>query len=141
MSYFQAQQYKRYSGDDVRISLATTIGGAVTVKSETDKTNPNIRVTGADENYLANENYNLEAGRPFSNFELENGTNVAIVGQEIKNTLFKNVSPVSKTISFLSKHFKVIGVLEKSGSSMGGRGSDRLIIIPLTTANQMPRSR
>jgi putative ABC transport system permease protein len=138
ISYFQAQQYKRYSGEDVRISLATTIGGAVTVKSETDKTNPNIRVTGADENYLANQNFNLEAGRPFSNFELENGTNVAIVGQEIKNTLFKKVSPVSKVISFLGKHFKVVGVLEKSGSSMGGGGSDRLILIPLETANQMP---
>src|SRR5688572_14561326 len=83
ISYFQAQQYKRYSNEDLRISLATTIGGAVIVKSETDKTNPNIRVMGADENYLANQNYNIEAGRPFSSFELENGVNVAIVGQEI----------------------------------------------------------
>ena len=31
--------------------------------------------------------------------------------------------------------------MEKSGSSMGGRGSDRLIIIPLSTANQLPRNR
>jgi putative ABC transport system permease protein len=141
ISYFQAQQYQRYSGPDVRISLATTLGGAVTVKNEIKKTNPNIMVTGADENYLANQNYNLEAGRPFSNFENTNGSNVAIIGQELKNTLFKNGPVLSKTISFLGKHFKIVGVLERSGSGMGSGGSDRLILIPLETANQMPHQR
>lgn len=141
ITYFQAKQYQRISGNKVRVSLSTTLGGAITVKSETAKTNPNIQITGADEFYLANENYNLETGRNFSNFELEQGTNVAIIGQEIRNTLFKNLNPLNKKISFLGKHFMIVGVLEKSGSSMGGRGSDRSIIIPLQTANQMPRNR
>lgn len=141
ITYLQARQYQRISGEAVRVSLSTSLGGAITVKSDLAKTNPNIQVVGADEYYLANENYNLESGRPFSNFELEEGSNVAIIGQELKENLFKNQSAVSKKISFLGKHFKIVGVLEKSGSSMGGRGSDRLIIIPLTTANQMPRKR
>src|SRR6478752_56522 len=141
ISYHQARQYQRISGDAVRVSLSTSLGGAVTVKSDFAKTNPNIQVMGGDEYYLANENYNLDGGRNFSNFELEQGTNVAIIGQEIKETLFKNQNPLTKKISFLGKHFMIVGVLEKSGSSMGGRGSDRQIIIPLETANQMPRNR
>jgi putative ABC transport system permease protein len=35
----------------------------------------------------------------------------------------------------------VVGQLEKSGSDMGGGGADRMIIIPLVTGNQMPRSK
>ncbi len=141
ITYFQARQYQRISGDAVRVSLSTSIGGAITVKSEKAKTNPNIRIIGADEHYLANENYNLAAGRQFSNFELEQGSNVAIIGSELKDNLFKNQNPVSEKISFLGKHFKIIGILEKSGSSMGGRGSDRAVIIPLQTANLLPRNR
>src|SRR5688572_22894414 len=141
ITYLQARQYQRISGEAVRISLSTMLGGAITVKSEYAKTNPNIQVVGADEYYLANENYNLQAGRQFSNFELEEGSNVCIIGHELKENLFKKQEAVSKKISFMGKHFKIVGVMEKSGSSMGGRGSDRLIIIPLTTANQMPRNR
>ena len=141
ITYLQARQYQRISGEAVRISLSTMLGGAVTVKSDLAKTNPNIQVVGADEYYLANENYNLEAGRQFSNFELEEGSNVAIIGHELKENLFKKQDAISKKIAFMGKHFKIVGVMEKSGSSMGGRGSDRLIIIPLTTANQMPRNR
>ena len=141
ITYLQARQYQRISGDAVRISLSTMLGGAIVVKSEFAKTNPNISVVGADQHYLANENYNLETGRQFSNFELEEGSNVAIIGSELKDNLFKNQSAVGKKISFLGKHFKIVGVLAKSGSSMGGRGSDRSVIIPLTTANQMPRNR
>ncbi|MBK0402969.1 ABC transporter permease [Adhaeribacter sp. BT258] len=141
ISYFQARQYQRYYGDKARISISTNITGSAIVKYNNIKTNPNFQVKGGDEFYLANENYNFELGRPFSTFELENGTDVCIIGYELKNTLFKNANPLAKRISFLGKHFKVIGVLERSGSSMGGRGSDRLILIPLETANNLPRDR
>ncbi|KAA9346124.1 ABC transporter permease [Adhaeribacter soli] len=138
ISFFQATQYQRYYGDKARISLATSITGAATVKYNQVKTNPNTVVVGGDENYLANENYNLQEGRPFSSFELENGTDVAIIGSEIKSKLFRNLNPISKTVTFLGRHFKVVGVLEPSGSSMGGRGSDRMVLIPLETANRIP---
>ncbi len=80
---------------------------------------------------------NLGSGRGFSAFELENGTNVAIIGSEIQDKVFPKVEPVGEFVTFLGRRFKVIGTLEKKGGSMGG-GSDRRIIIPLETGRQIP---
>lgn len=141
VTYLQARRYKEISGEDARVSLAAFISGATIVKNGNIKTNPNINVTAGDENYLLNENYNVQQGRPFSGSELQNGANVAIVGSEISDKLFKSQSPVNKSIYMLGRRFIIVGQLEKSGSGMGGGGADRLVIIPLVTGNQMPRQR
>lgn len=139
ITYLQARRYKELSGEDARVSLSAFISGATIVKNGNVKTNPNITVTAGDENYLYNENYNIQMGRPFSASELENGSSVAIVGSEISDKLFKKMSPVNKSIYMLGRRFKIMGQLEKSGNDMGGGGADRLVIIPLVTGNQMPR--
>ncbi len=141
ITYLQARQYKEISGENARVSLSAFISGATVVKNGNVKTNPNINVQAGDENYLINENYNVEVGRPFSTSELENGANVAIVGKEISDKLFTGKSPVGNSIFMLGRRFKVVGELEKSGNDMGGGGADRLVIIPLITGNQMPRQK
>ncbi|TPE45799.1 ABC transporter permease [Pontibacter mangrovi] len=139
ISYDQATQYKDLMKDEARVSLSAFISGATVVKSETDKTNPNISIVGADENYMVNNNLNLEKGRDFSSFEQEQGTNVAVVGDEIASTLFKKKNAIGEYITFLGRRFKIVGQMEKAGSSMGG-SSDRRILIPLETGRQIPRN-
>jgi putative ABC transport system permease protein len=140
ISYLQATQYKEKSGSNVRVSISAFVSEAVVVKSIYDKTNPNSSVVGGDENYLLNENHNLQAGRDFSNIENENGSQVAIIGPEVAKKLFPKRSAINKNITLMGKRFKVVGVLEEEGSGLGGGGNSRLIIIPLVTANQMPRA-
>ncbi len=137
ITYVQALQYKDMMSDNAKVSLSAFISGATVVKSETDKTNPNISIVGGDEYYLETQNLNLEKGRGFSGYENEFGANVAIIGNEVKNNLFKNTSAIGQYITFLGRRFQVIGQLETKGSSMGG-GSDRRIIIPLETGRQIP---
>ncbi|MFD2999101.1 ABC transporter permease [Pontibacter toksunensis] len=139
ISYNQAVMYKEQMPADARVSLSAFVSGATVVKSETEKTNPNVNIVAGDENYMLNNSLNLSKGRDFSTFEQEQGANVAIVGDEIVSTLFKNQEAVGNYISFLGRRFKIIGVLEKKGSSMGGSG-DRRIIIPLETGRQIPRT-
>lgn len=139
ITYDQARRYKELMEDNGRISLSARVSGATVVKSRLDKTNPNINVVGGDENYLLNQNLNLGGGRGFSSFELENGTNVAIIGSELQEKLFPKVEPVGEYISMLGRRFKVVGTLEKKGGSMGG-GGDRTIIIPLETGRQVPQN-
>ncbi|WP_276496005.1 ABC transporter permease [Pontibacter litorisediminis] len=139
ISYEQAMQYKSLMEDEARVSLSAFVSGATVVKSETEKTNPNISVVGVDENYMLNNNLNLANGRDFSSFEQEQGANVAIVGDEISSTLFKNKDPLGGYITFLGRRFKIVGQMEKRGSSMGG-SSDRRILIPLETGRQIPRN-
>ena len=139
ITYLQARKYKAAVSDNMRVSLSTSNSGAVVVKYRSEKTNPNINVTAGDENYLVNENFNLAQGRPFSGSELENGAGVVIIGNEVAQKLFKKENPIYKNISFFGRRFKVVGILQKSGSKMGGGGADRLMLIPLETGNQLPR--
>lgn len=139
ITYEQATQYKRMMEGDARVSLSAFISGATVVKSQTEKTNPNISVVGVDENYMLNNNLNLAKGRVFSVFEQEQGINVAVVGDEIATTLFKDKDAIGEYITFLGRRFKIVGQIEKKGSSMGG-GGDRRILIPLETGRQIPRN-
>lgn len=140
VSYQEAKRYKEIMSGNARVSLSTFLTGSMVVKSNTDKTNPNISVAGGDENYLLNENYSLKNGRGFSNFEIENGPNVVIVGNEVANKLFPKTDPVGENITFHGQRFKIVGLLEERGSTMGGGGADRRLIIPLETANRLPRA-
>lgn len=135
----EAKRYKNITGDAARVSLSTFVSGNTVVKSSYEKTNPNIRVLGGDENFLLNENFNLQQGRGFSAFEIENGVNVAIIGNELSSILFPKRDPLGEPIYFFGQRFKVIGRLEPKGSTMGGGGADRRVVIPLEAANRLPR--
>ncbi|RFP66634.1 ABC transporter permease [Hymenobacter lapidiphilus] len=141
IDYLQARQYKQQLGDEAKVGISAFVAGATEVKANGEKTNPNMQVVAGDENYLLIQSYGLKAGRGFSPTELDNGANVVIVGSEIKDKLFPGQSPVGKYVYMLGRRFQVVGELEKSGSSMGGGGADRLMLVPLETGNQLPRQR
>ncbi|GGG30180.1 ABC transporter permease [Pontibacter amylolyticus] len=140
ITYDQAVKYKELMGAKAQVGISANVSGATVVKSATDKTNPNINVIGGDEFYLSGQNLNLERGRSFSNYELEFGSNVAIIGKEISAKLFPKTDPINQYITFLGRRFKIVGELEKRGSSMGGSGGDRMILIPLETGRQIPQA-
>jgi len=139
ITYLQANKYKEFSGENVRVSISAFISGSTVVKNNSAKTDPNVRVVAGDENYLLNQNYNVALGRAFSTPELDNGASVVIIGDEIARKLFKTRDPIYQNIYLLGKRFKIVGKLEKSGSNMGGNGADRMVLMPLETGNQMPR--
>ncbi|MDJ0367231.1 ABC transporter permease [Hymenobacter sp. H14-R3] len=142
LSYLQATLYKK---ELVRrepgtvVGLSAFISGATEIKASGLKTNPNMQVVAGDENYLRIQSYALTQGRTFSPAELNSGANVAIIGAEMKEKLFPQVTPVGKYVYALGQRFQVVGLLDKSGSSMGGSGADRLLLVPLETGNQLPR--
>ncbi|UYZ59977.1 ABC transporter permease [Hymenobacter latericus] len=142
ITYLQAQQYKAQLGDEGRVGVSAFVAGAAKVKAGSKETNPNTQVVGGDENYLLNQNYNLASGRAFSQQELENGVSVAVIGAEVREKLFgsnSTASALGKYIYMLGRRFLVVGTLDRSGSSMGGGGADRIVLVPLEAGNQMPR--
>jgi putative ABC transport system permease protein len=141
ISLLQAKKYKQALGDEAKVGISAFISGATEVKANGQKTNPNVQVVAGDENYLQIQSYNLGMGRAFSPLELENGTNVAIIGSEVKDKLYPTESPLGNYVYLLGRRFLVVGMLEKSGSSGQGGGADRLVLIPLETGNQLPRQR
>lgn len=109
------------------------------VKRLSEKTNPNYTIQGVDENYMIIRDYNIINGRNFTSFDIQNGVNYVIIGDELKNNLFKNEDPINKKISFYGGQFIVIGVLEKKGGFGGDTGADRTIFLPLKNAVRIAR--
>ena len=143
LSYLQASLYKKeltHREPSAVVGVSALISGATEVKAGSLKTNPNMQVMAGDENYLRIQSYALSQGRTFAPAELQTGAKTAIIGQEMKDKLFPNTGAVGQYIYALGQRFQVVGVLEKSGSNMGGGGADRMLLVPLETGNQLPRT-
>jgi putative ABC transport system permease protein len=121
------------------VSLAAQLTEIAEIKHLSNKTNPNINVMGVNENYLGIKNLNLNRGRNFSGFEIDNGKQVVIIGNSVRNVLFKNnEDPINQKISFSGTQFKVIGTLEEKGNSLEDN-YDNMVFIPIRLANQMAK--
>jgi putative ABC transport system permease protein len=136
IDYRQAIDFKERFTFPTTVSVNTFVSFASTVKYKNDKTNPNISVLGADDAYVYTGGYKIKEGRNFSPSEVEFGSSVVIIGDEIKQKFFKTESAVDKTITIGSSKFKVIGVFEPKGSSVGF-GGDKVCVIPLAKGRQI----
>lgn len=132
ITYNQALEFKARYDFPAYTSVFTRATGIATLKYENNKTNPNIRVIGTDDSYFITSGDDIELGRNFSSFEVENGFRSVILGASLVKDLFKNnEDPLGKIISIGPGKFKIIGVLKSKGSSMGFSG-DLTCFIPVT---------
>lgn len=138
----QATEFKEKFSFPGHTSIFVYATGTATVKFGSNKTNPNIRVMGTDENYLFTSGDEIAKGRVFTPEEVIYGSSVCILGSELANTLFKNKEdPIGQIISIGPGKYRVIGVLKSKGSSAGFSG-DRGCFLTLTNVRvYFPRPR
>jgi putative ABC transport system permease protein len=106
-----------------------------TVKYKSEKTHPNVTVIGSDEDYLSTAGFEIGQGRNLSFQDISRNGNVALIGIDIAEKIFKNrEDPLGKKISVGKGVYLVVGVLKKKGSSIGS--SDNICIIPYTNVRQ-----
>jgi len=140
LEYFQVSRFKERFDEASRISVSTRVTGNAEVKYRSEKTNPNVRIRGVDDAYLVMRSINIEDGRNFTNMEVSNASNVAIVGASVYEQLFaEGQNVVNRRISFYGNKFRIVGKLAKEGAMGGESGSDRSIFIPLETARRINR--
>src|SRR3954468_15703144 len=136
ITYNDAQRFKREFNFPAVTSVSTFATGNATLKFQSKKTNPNMRVLGSDENYMSTSSMELEKGRNFSNKEVQFGDAVAIVGKDIVDALFTiNEDPIDKIITIGSGKYKIIGILKSKGNSIGFSG-DKIAILTLNNVRQ-----
>lgn len=135
VSYLEAREFQERYTYPSEVGLSVRASFNATVRYKSDKTNPNVSVMGANENYLATAGYDIESGRNFIYQEIENNAHVAIIGQEIATKLFEFEDPLGKVIGVGNGKYRIVGVLEKKGSSMT-MGGDRLILLPISNVRQ-----
>ncbi len=135
IDYQQAVEFKNKFDFPGSVSISCRPRGAAVVKYKKKESKPNIPIFGIDENYLLANGFALNKGRNFSKAEFNSGGHIVIIGSEIASEIFQNTDPIDKIMLIGNIKFKVIGVLEKKGSSMGF-GGDRNVLIPVPTARQ-----
>ncbi len=132
ISLQQAREFKDKFDFPANVSVVVYATGASTIKYLSNKTNPNISVRGVDENFMMVSGLDVTQGRNYSVTEVNDGRNVAIIGNEVARKLFsKNEDPIDKFISVGSGKYRVIGVLKSKGAGFGG-GPDRTVFLPYT---------
>ncbi len=138
ITFKDALDFKKKYQFPARTSIYFRGTGIATIKYGKEKTNPNVRVYGVDDNYLFVKSYEVEHGRDFSDTEQESATKKAIIGQDVVKLLFEDNPEyaLGKSISVGNLKYNVIGVLKSKGSSMNTSG-DRLILVPLLNAKNV----
>lgn len=137
ITYQDAQSFKANYDFGAIVSLNVNVTWGATAKYMAEKTNPNIGVLGADENYLQTAGYKLADGRNFTTQDVDNANAVVLIGQEVRTKLFKNnKNPIGEYITIGGARFTVIGCLENKGSS-AGFGSDKTCFIPISRGRMM----
>ncbi|MBI4217009.1 MAG: ABC transporter permease [Chloroflexi bacterium] len=95
--------------------------------------NYNTQVTGNTWRFLETMKMNLAAGRFFTEQEYNSRESVAVLGQDTAKNLFGEADPVGDFVKINGSRFRVVGLLEKRGSSFLGISQDDVVIAPGTT--------
>ena len=94
----------------------------------------NVDVIGTTHKMPIITNRVPDAGRFLMEFDVRYKKNVVILGSEVAEDLFGDVSPINKEINVGRYRFRVAGVLEEQGgNTLGGPNFDRQVYVPITT--------
>ncbi len=135
ITYNQAKDFKKDFNFPATVSVSIRSTGNATIKYKSEKTNPNIPVSGIDENFIYTSGFEIDKGRNFTEKEAFSVSNNAIIGSELASTLFKKTDPLGKIISANGKWYRIIGVLKSKGSSMGF-SDDKILMVTVANARQ-----
>lgn len=135
VSVKQAQSFKERYEFPAKVSITYPGSRSAQVKFETKKTDPNVEISGIDENYLDVKGYDLSAGRNFTKHEIASGNFKAIITDGIVKKLFRGnpEKALEQSVIVNGHRFRVIGVLKSKGSAMNFSG-DRSVLIPFENA-------
>ncbi|WP_281337140.1 ABC transporter permease [Flavobacterium eburneipallidum] len=137
ISYPQAVAFKnKYSYPLTQTSISFTATSTAEIKFEATKTDPENKIVGVDEYFMANSGLETSSGRNFTEFDIKNNTYNCIVGSDFEKGLLKDVNPIDKIISIRGAKFKVIGVLKEKGSTFGN-SQDLRVLIPIQVARSL----
>ncbi|MEM9723173.1 MAG: ABC transporter permease [Bacteroidota bacterium] len=136
--YYPPVTFREYKEFKEKFSSLSIVGGegfggsALTAKYLDRETNQDIRLRGIDENYMKTARYEITEGRGIIEDDLNLARNLAVIGDEVKQRLFPNESPIGKIVTIKKHKYKIVGVYDKVGStSMGGQ--DKVVTVPLST--------
>lgn len=100
-----------------------------------EKRRRNIRIIGGSDEYEVLQGWEVDQGRGLSTLDQRRGLKVAIIGSQIADRLFPDVTPLGKRMRVGAHRFEVVGVWEAQGGFLGNI-RDASILVPFSTYQQ-----
>ncbi|MHA6531467.1 ABC transporter permease [Paenibacillus sp. BAC0078] len=118
--------------------VSPVISGNVTAKNGTENTT--VSIEGITPAYEDVQDFHVQSGRFLLDIDTEYRQKVALIGSDTAETLFGTDDPVGQKVQLNGRSFKIVGLLESKGSSLGG-SNDEKILIPISTAERFLQSK
>ncbi|WP_138506231.1 ABC transporter permease [Nostoc sp. PA-18-2419] len=91
-----------------------------------------VNVTGTTSGILYVRNLRVRQGRFFDSIELQQNTQVTILGSAVARKLFSSENPLGQSVQMNNLSFQVIGVMQAKGAFIG-TNPDEIAYVPITT--------
>lgn len=111
--------------------IASKVFKNITASYKNKKNNYSLIAVNPDNQYV--EKSKVNSGRYVNQLDIENKTKVVIIGKLVEQEMFSRVSALGKNINLSGISYKVVGVF----SDNGGDDEERIIYMPLSTAQQI----
>ena len=93
-------------------------------------------ITGTNNDYFQAANWEIAAGRSFSEAEERAGKAVCVIGETVRDKLFGRQNPVGSEVRLKQFSCEVIGLLRAKGQSSFGSDQDDTVLMPLRTVQR-----
>ena len=114
--------------------VAPMVSKSVTAVNQAN--NWSTTVYGSSNDYFPAGNWQLAAGRTFSETEEKAGKAVCVIGDTVREKLFGRQNPLGSEIRIKQFSCEVIGLLKSKGQSAMGSDQDDTVIMPLRTVQR-----
>ena len=95
-----------------------------------DQVLENIQIQGITGEYIDFAVFDAERGRMMTPTEVERNRPLTLLGWDVADQLFGDVSPIDKVVKIQGVHFRVVGVSERKGGVFGA-SMDAFAVIPI----------
>jgi putative ABC transport system permease protein len=97
---------------------------------------PSVSISGVTSNFESIEDKNIVEGRFISADEVVRAARVCVIGDDVREKYFSNVSPIGKTLKLRGVPLTIVGLEDKRGQLMGS-SFNRVLYIPVTLHAQI----
>jgi len=91
-------------------------------------------IFGVSSNWLLLRSEDVADGSFFTEEHNRSLARVAVLGTDVRNSLFPDEDPLGKTVRIANVPFQVIGTLKSRGAGPAGAALDNIVLIPINTA-------
>jgi putative ABC transport system permease protein len=113
-----------------------SLAASTTFKNRKGKEANGPTLAGVVPDYAPGNNASITDGRFFVDADVSHAARTTVIGADVAEALWLHRDPIDQELLINGIAFRVVGLLEKRGSFLGG-SADNIVLIPFSTFDEM----